>query len=72
MARARYANVLQQLVVETDKQVGVNVVGLEGVGVLAEAHSLQPISHSAHAATSSSSDFASCSTGVPKPSVNQL
>ena len=36
MTRARHANVLQQLIVDPREQVGVNVVGFEGVGILAE------------------------------------
>ncbi len=36
MARARYPDVLQQLIVDLGEQVDVDVVGFEGVAVLAE------------------------------------
>jgi hypothetical protein len=68
---ARYANVFQQLVVDPGEQLRVNVIGLEGVGILAETDCLEPIPHRAHPASSSSNAFASCSTDEPKPSVNQ-
>jgi hypothetical protein len=71
MACARYANVLQQLIVDPGKQVGVNIVRFERVGILAQTDCLQPTPHGAHAESSSSSALASCRTGVPKPSVNQ-
>jgi hypothetical protein len=53
------------------KEIHINVVGFEEVGILAETDCLQPIPHRAHAANSSSKAFASYRTGVPKPSVNQ-
>jgi hypothetical protein len=71
MAGARYADVLQQLILDLWDQFGVDVVGVERVGILAETDRLQSISHRAHAANSSSSALASLRTRVPKPSVNQ-
>ena len=71
MAGARYADVLQQLIIEPGEQIRVDVIGFEGVGILAETDCLQPIPNRAQAESSSSSAFASCRTGVSKPSVNQ-
>jgi hypothetical protein len=66
-----YPNILQQLIIDLGEQVSVDVVGFEGVGILAETDCLQPIPRRPHAASSPSSAFASCRTGVAKPSVNQ-
>ena len=71
MTCARHANVLQQLVVQTDQQIRINVIFFERIGVLAEADSLQPIPYGAHAASSSSSASASFRSLVSNPSVNQ-
>ena len=71
MAGARHADVLQHLVIDTVQQVHLDVVGLEGVGILAEANSSQPRPDVAHDVNSSSSAFASCKSLVSKPSVNQ-
>src|SRR6516164_4814201 len=71
MARTRHANVFQHLIIDLGEQVSVNVVGLEGVGILGETDLLEPTPYSAHAASSSSSAFASFRSGVSKPSVNQ-
>ena len=71
MTCARHANVLQQLVVETDQQILINVICFESVGVLAETNCLKPIPHRAHATSSSSSALASLRSFVANPSVNQ-
>jgi hypothetical protein len=72
MARARHPNVLQRLIIDLREQVHVDVVGLEGIGVLREADCLKPSSDIAHAESCSSSNLAPWRTGVSKPSVNQL
>jgi len=41
MAGARHANVLQRLVIDLSEQLHVNVVSLEGVGILGKADRLQ-------------------------------
>jgi hypothetical protein len=40
MTCARYPNILQQLIVDLAEQLRVDVVGLERVGILAEADGL--------------------------------
>ena len=71
MTRTRHANVLQQLVVETDQQIPINVICFESVRVLAETNCFKPIPHRAHAASSSRSALASFRSFVANPSVNQ-
>ena len=71
MACARYTNILQQLIVNLSEQINVDVVGLEGVGILAKAVRLQPFPDLAHALSCSSSALASVRSSVSKPSVNQ-
>ena len=70
--RGQSVNIFQRLIVHLFEQVHINVVGLEGVGILGEADSLQPIPDRAHTASCSNNAFASCRTGVSNPSVNQL
>lgn len=72
MPRTWYPNVLQSRIAELLKQVHVNVVCFEDLGVLREADPLQPLVDLAHADTWSSSTLASLRSGVSKPSVNQL
>ena len=43
MTGARYADILQHLVVDLPEQIDVDVVGLEGVRVLGEANRFQPL-----------------------------
>src|SRR5215472_1782432 len=71
MACARYANILQQLIVNLSEQINIDVVGLEGVGILAKAVRLQPFPDLAHALSCSSSAFASFRSSVSKPSLNR-
>ena len=40
MPCARHANVLQHLIIDLGEQISVNVVGLEGVGILGETNCL--------------------------------
>jgi hypothetical protein len=55
MAGTRYPDVFQQLIVDPGEQLHVDVVGLEGVGILTETDRFQPIPYCAHAAGSSCS-----------------
>ena len=71
MACARYANILQHLVVDLPEQIDVDVVGLESVGILGEINRLQPFADLAHIASCSSNAFASFRSRVSNPSVNQ-
>ena len=71
VAGARYADVLQRLVIDIPEQVHLDIGCLEGVGVLPEADARQPRPDVAHDASSSSSAFASSRSGLSKPSVNQ-
>ena len=48
MAGARDTDVLQRLVIDLLEQIHVDVVGVEGVGILAKADSLQPFADLAH------------------------
>jgi hypothetical protein len=49
MTGARNTGVLKHLVIDLLEQIHVDVVGLEGVGVLAKTDPLQPFSDLAHA-----------------------
>jgi hypothetical protein len=49
MASGRDADVLQHLVIDLPEQLHIDFIGLEGIGILAEADSLQPIADLAHA-----------------------
>src|SRR5215469_4084906 len=52
------------------EQIHVDVVGLEGLGVLAKPDRLQPFADLAHALSCSSNALASLKSSVSKPSVN--
>jgi hypothetical protein len=71
MAGARYAHVLQHLVVHLPEQIEIDVVGLEGVGILGKTNCFQPLVDRAHIASCSSNPLASFRSSVSKPSVNQ-
>jgi hypothetical protein len=71
MTGARDTDVLQRLVIDLLEKLHVDVVGLEGVGILAEPDDLQPFPDLAHALSCSSSALASFKSSVSKPSVNQ-
>jgi hypothetical protein len=71
MPGARHAKVPQSLIIDLPEKVHVDVVGLEGVGILAKADRLEPFSDLAHALSCSSSALASFKSRVSKPSVNQ-
>jgi hypothetical protein len=71
MTGARDTDVLQRLVIDLLEKIHVDVVRLEGVGILAKTDRLQPFSDLAHAFSCSSSDLASFKSSVSKPSVNQ-
>src|SRR5262249_29286217 len=71
MPGTRHAKVPQSLIIDLPQKVHVDVVGLEGVGILAKADRLKPFPDLAHALSSSSSDLASFKSGVSKPPVNQ-
>jgi hypothetical protein len=71
MAGARDTDVLQHLVIDLLEQIHLDVIGLEGIGILAKADRLQPFSDLAHALSCSSSALASFKSNVSKPSVNQ-
>jgi hypothetical protein len=71
MTGARDADVLKHLVIDLLEQIHVDVVGLEGIGILAKTNRLQPCPDLAHALSCSSSVLASFKSSVSKPSVNQ-
>ena len=71
MTSARDTDILQRLVIDVLEQIHVDVVSLEGVGILGKTDRLQPFSDLAHALSCSSSALASFKSSVSKPSVNQ-
>src|SRR5215469_8506562 len=60
-----------QLIVNLSEEINVDVIDLEGVGILAKADRLQPFPDLAHALSCSSSALASSRSSVSKPSLNQ-
>jgi hypothetical protein len=59
LACARNVNAFECLIVYLIEQVKINVIDLEGIGVLAKVDAFQPISDRPHAASSSSTVLAS-------------
>jgi hypothetical protein len=70
MPSARHAKVHQSLMIDLPEEVHVDVVGLEGVGILVKADRLKLFPDLAHALSCSNSDLASFKSDVSKPSVN--
>ena len=70
MTGARYADILQNSVIELSEQINVDIVRMKCVGILSEANRFQPLAHAAHIASCSSSALASFRSSVSKPSVN--
>ena len=58
MTGARYANVLQHLIVELPEQINLDIVSLKRIGILGETKRLQPFAHLAHGPSCSSSVLA--------------
>jgi hypothetical protein len=71
MPGARHAKVPQSLVMDLLEKIHVDVIGLEGVGILAKPDGLESFANLAHALSCSSSALASFKSSVSKPSVNQ-
>lgn len=63
--------ILQHLIIDLPEQGHVDVLGLEGIGILHEADCFEPSSDMAHPTSCSSSAFASLRIGVSRPCVNQ-
>lgn len=59
------------LVIDLAEQVHTDFIGIEGIGIWANADLLQPFADLAHALSCSSSDLASFKSSVSNPSVNQ-
>jgi hypothetical protein len=70
MAGARHAKVSQSLIIDLPEKIHVDVVGLEGIGILAKTDRLQPFSDLAHALSRSSRNLASFESRGSRPSMS--